>query len=76
MERSRCAELERVVSQERRNLHERDLDGSQVMRENDELKADCERLKLRVQSLQSHIDSLQKYQGATGGQGLTDKNNF
>ncbi len=46
------------------------------MRENDELKADCERLKIRVQSLQSHIDSLQKYQGATNGQGLTDKNNF
>ena len=51
MERSRCAELEKVVAKERRHLHERDLDSSTVFRENDDLRAECERMKLRVQSL-------------------------
>jgi peptidoglycan hydrolase CwlO-like protein len=61
MERARSTELEKVVAQERRHLHERDLDSSSVFRDNDDLRAECERMNLRIQSLQSHIDSLQKY---------------
>lgn len=58
MERSRCAELERVVANERRNLHCRELDTSGVARENGELRLEIDRLTLRIESLQSHIDSL------------------
>ena len=58
MERQRVGELERIVAQERRQIHERDLDTSAILRENDDLKGDVERMKLRIQSLQSHIDSL------------------
>ena len=50
MERQRCAELERVVASERRQLHERDLDSSSVMRESDDLKLEVDRLNLRIQS--------------------------
>lgn len=71
LEKQRCAELERVVANERRNLHSRDLDTSAVLRENDDLKADVERMQLRIQSLQSHIDSLQKYNG--GGSQSDDR---
>ena len=58
MERARSAELERVVANERRTLHSRDLDTSGVARENNELKLEIDRLTLRIESLQSHIDSL------------------
>ena len=37
-----------------------------MLRENDDLKGEIERLKLRIQSLQTHIDSLQKYNGIGG----------
>ena len=63
MERQRVQELERIVSQERRQLHERELDTSAILRENDDLKGDVERMRLRIQSLQSHIDSLQRFNG-------------
>jgi chromosome segregation ATPase len=72
LERQRCAELERVISQERRNLHERDLDSSSIFRENDELKSEIERLKLRIQSLQSHIDAIQKINGNSSNRGSVD----
>lgn len=69
MERGRCAELERVVANERRTLHSRDLDTSGIARENNELRLEVDRLNLRIESLQSHIDSLQRY----GGQGRDDE---
>ena len=61
MEKLRAAELERVVASERRQLHERDLDTSSIVRENENLKGEIERFKNRIQSLQNHIDSLQKF---------------
>jgi hypothetical protein len=48
MERQRAGELERIVAQERRQIHERDLDSSAILRENDDLKGDVERMKLRI----------------------------
>ena len=66
MEKQRAQELERIVSQERRQLHERDLDKSAILRENDDLKGDIQRMELRIQSLQTHIDSLQKYNNGVG----------
>jgi hypothetical protein len=48
MERQRATELERIVAQERRQIHERDLDTSAILRENDDLKGDVERMKLRI----------------------------
>ena len=66
MEKQRAQELERIVSQERRQLHERDLDTSAILRENDDLKGDIQRMELRIQSLQTHIDSLQKFNNGVG----------
>lgn len=66
MERARSAELERVVANERRTLHSRDLDTSGVARENNDLRLEIDRLTLRIESLQSHIDSLQRYGGGNG----------
>jgi chromosome segregation ATPase len=66
MERGRCAELERVVANERRSLHSRELDTSGIARENHELKLEIDRLTLRNESLQGHINSLQRYKGGHG----------
>lgn len=43
------------------------MDTSGVLRENDDLKGEIDRLKLRIQSLQTHIDSLQKYGNVGAG---------
>ena len=59
MERQRCAELERVLANERRNIHTRDLNQSEVARENEDLRSEVDRLNLRLESMQAHIDQLQ-----------------
>lgn len=38
MERQRCAEMERVVQNERRHMHEQEIGQSSVLRQNDELQ--------------------------------------
>ena len=50
MERQRAGELEKIISSERRQLHERDVGQSSVLRENDDLKGEVDRLTLRIQS--------------------------
>jgi predicted RNase H-like nuclease (RuvC/YqgF family) len=63
-EQQRYQELEQVVARERRQMQ---TDGSQLRRfehENVELKEECNRLKLRCEILNQHIDSLQRCGGA------------
>ena len=40
--------MERVVISERRNIHERDFNSAGLYRENDQMKAENERLLLRI----------------------------
>jgi|LauGreDrversion4_2_1035121.scaffolds.fasta_scaffold121318_4 hypothetical protein len=56
MERQRCAELERVIANERKQLHERDLGQSGFIRENEDLKSEIDRLNLRIQSNGAFFD--------------------
>jgi septal ring factor EnvC (AmiA/AmiB activator) len=51
-------------------VHEHQYRSSDLSRQNEELKADLERQKLRVQSLQTHIETLQRYGGGAGGPGM------
>jgi len=53
--------LEIIVSNERRQVHEREFRLKEMQREIEEVKAERDRHLLRIQSLQNHIESLQKY---------------
>ena len=61
MERRRAAELEHVVASERRQLHESQVEAAGVLRENDDLKLEVDRLQMRVESMQGRIDTFGRY---------------
>jgi hypothetical protein len=44
MERARAAELERLIAHERRQRVDTQMDSSGILRENDDLKAEIDRL--------------------------------
>ena len=63
IEKARYQDLELVIQNERKGVHEFQFRSNDLQRQNQELSADLERQKLRVQSLQQHIETLQRYGG-------------
>lgn len=63
IERTKYQDLEIMIQNERRAVHDSQFMSGDLQRQNEELLADNERQKLRVQSLQTHIETLQRYGG-------------
>ena len=61
MEQAQYKDLEKVIQNERASKHEQQFVSGDYQRQNQELLQELDRQNLRVQSLQSHIDTLQKY---------------
>ena len=57
----RFNELEQVVQQERRHQHEYELQIQDLQRQHRDAKSEADRNKLRVESLQQHIENYTKY---------------
>ena len=61
MEKAKFSDLEKIIQNERKMVHDSQFNQNNLLRQNEELQADLDRQKLRVQSLQNHIDTIQKY---------------
>lgn len=61
LEKAKYLDLEKLIQNERASKHEQQFMNGDYQRQNQELLQELDRQNLRVQSLQSHIDTLQKY---------------
>lgn len=58
LERQKYADLEILIQNERRQNHDQHFSNQDINRKNKELLSEVDRLKLRIESLESHIDTL------------------
>jgi len=58
MNDSRYKELEHVLQEERKNMHAMEGQVRDAARKEEQLRTEAERYRLRVESLQKHIDNM------------------
>lgn len=66
IDKDQSTNLELVIQNERQAIHENQFKMNDFARQNQELSADLDRANARIQSLQKHIDTLQRYSPAPG----------